>query len=169
MWTLIFVLVWVVLGLGLLLIAFSGGPGGAVARLQTQSRTGRRVATVGFLVALVVLGFLVPAAVIAAVKNRDSIPEAGVSNLTAAEKHGQELFGRRCVVCHTLQASNAVAQVGPDLDSLRPNKATVLVTIKNGRAQGNGQMAAGIYSGQDAQDVAAYVAKAVGQTGSGSQ
>ena len=165
--TLVFVLVWVVLGLGLLLIAMSGGPGGALARLQTQTRTGRRVAAVGFLVALVVLGILVPAAVIAAVDNRSDIPEADVSNLTAAEKHGQELFGKRCIYCHTLKAANAVAQVGPDLDSLRPNKALVLDAIKKGRAQGNGQMAAGIYSGQDAEDVAAFVAKAVGQTGGG--
>jgi mono/diheme cytochrome c family protein len=167
--TLVFVLVWVVLGLGLLLIAMSGGPGGALARLQTQTRTGRRVATVAFLLALVVLGIGVPAAVIAAVDNRNDIPEADVSNLTAAEKHGQELFGKRCIYCHTLKAAGAVAQVGPDLDNLRPNKALVLDAIKNGRAQGNGQMAAGIYSGKDAEDVAAFVAKAVGQTGGGSQ
>jgi mono/diheme cytochrome c family protein len=167
--TLVFVLVWVVLGLGLLLIALSGGPGGALARLQSQTRTSRRVAVVGFLLALVVLGVGVPAAVIAAVDNRDDIPEADVSNLTAAEKHGQELFGERCIYCHTLKAANAVAQVGPDLDNLRPNKALVLDAIKNGRANGNGQMAAGIYEGQDADDVAAFVAKAVGQTGGGSQ
>jgi mono/diheme cytochrome c family protein len=156
-----------VLGLGLLLVALSGGPGGALARLQTQTRVGRRVAVVGFLLALVVLGFGVPAAVIAAIDHRNDIPEADVSNLTAAEQHGRELFARRCTVCHTLKAVNSVAQVGPDLDNLRPNKALVLDALKNGRARGNGQMAAGIYSGQDAQDVAAFVAKAVGQTGGG--
>ena len=37
-----------------------------------------------------------PAAVIAAVENNDDIPHAGITNLTANEKHGQELFGRRC-------------------------------------------------------------------------
>ena len=167
--TLVFVLFWVVLGLGLLLVALSGGPGGALARLQSQTRTSRRVAVVGFFLALVVLGVGVPAAVIAAVDNRDDIPEADVTNLTAAEKHGQDLFGKRCIYCHTLKAANAVAQVGPDLDNLRPNKALVLDAIKNGRANGNGQMAAGIYEGQDAEDVAAFVAKAVGQTGGGSQ
>jgi mono/diheme cytochrome c family protein len=125
------------------------------------------VAVVAFLLALVVLGIGVPAAVIAAVDNRTDIPAADVSNLTAAEKHGQELFGRRCVYCHTLKAANAAAQVGPDLDNLRPNKALVLDAIKKGRAQGNGQMAAGIYTGKDADDVAAFVAKAVGQTGGG--
>jgi mono/diheme cytochrome c family protein len=165
MLTVVFVLVWVVLGLGLLLIALSGGPSGALQQLQSQSRGSRKVATVLFVIALLVLGVGVPAAVIASVDNRNDIPQANVSNLTAAEQHGRQLFGDRCAQCHTLTASNAVAQVGPDLDQLRPPKALVLDAIKNGRARGNGQMAAGLYSGQDAEDVAAYVAKAVGQTG----
>jgi mono/diheme cytochrome c family protein len=163
--TLVFILFWVVLGLGLLLIALSGGPGGALNRLQSQSRGSRKAAIVGFVVALLVLGIGIPAAVIALVESRDSIPEANVSNLTAAEKNGRELFGRRCASCHTLQAANAVAQVGPNLDQLRPPKELVLDAIKNGRARGNGQMAADLYEGQEAEDVAAFVAKAVGQTG----
>src|SRR4051794_27329600 len=167
MLTLVFVLVWVGLGLGLLVIALSGGPGGAVERLQTQSRRAPRTAVVLFVLAFVGLGIGVPAAVIAAENNRNDVPEANVSNLTAGEKHGQELFGQRCVLCHTLKAANAVAQVGPDLDNLRPTKALVLDAIHKGRAQGNGQMAANIYEGKDADDVASFVAKAVGSTGSG--
>jgi mono/diheme cytochrome c family protein len=69
------------------------------------------------------------------------------------------------VNCHTLKASNAIAEIGPNLDQLRPPKALVLDAIAKGRANGNGQMAAGLYTGQDAEDVANYVAKAVGQTG----
>jgi mono/diheme cytochrome c family protein len=164
MTTLIFVLFWILLGLGLLLIALSGGPGGALQRLQTQSRGGRKAAIVLFAIAFVVLGFGVPFAVISVVQARDDIPKAGVSNLTANEKRGRELFGNRCTLCHTLAASNSVAQVGPNLDQLRPPKETVLDAIKNGRANGNGQMAAGLYTGQDAEDVAEYVAKAVGRT-----
>jgi mono/diheme cytochrome c family protein len=163
--TLIFVLIWVGLGLGLLLIALSGGPGGALQRLQSQSRGGRRFASAFFVIALIVLGAGVPFLVISAVEARDDIPEANVSNLTAAEEHGRELFGRRCTQCHTLKASNSVAQVGPNLDDLRPPKALVLDAIKNGRARGNGQMPAGLYTGKEADEVAAYVAKAVGQTG----
>jgi mono/diheme cytochrome c family protein len=169
MTTLIFVLVWVLLGLGLLLIALSGGPGGAAQRLMSTGRGARRAATVLFVIALVVLGAGVPAAVIAAVSNNDSIPEANVSDLTAAEQHGRELFGLRCANCHTLKASNAIAEIGPNLDTLRPNKALVLNALQNGRANGNGQMAANLYTGQDAQDVASYVAKAVGQTGQASR
>jgi mono/diheme cytochrome c family protein len=165
--TLIFVLVWVVLGLGLLLIALSGGPTGATQRLMSTSRVARRIAIVLFAGFVLVLGILIPAAVIAAVSNRDDIPEANVTGLTDAEKNGRELFGLRCANCHTLKAANAIASVGPNLDQLRPNKALVLDAIENGRARGNGQMAAGLYTGQDADDVASFVAKAVGQSEQG--
>jgi mono/diheme cytochrome c family protein len=162
--TLIFVLIWVVLGLGLLLIALSGGPSGAAQRMMSTSRVARRVSIVLFAIVAVVLGVLVPAAVIAAVKDQDDIPEANVTDLTAAEKEGRELFGLRCANCHTLKAANAIASVGPNLDELRPNKELVLNAIENGRSQGNGQMAAGLYTGEEADNVAAFVAKAVGQT-----
>jgi mono/diheme cytochrome c family protein len=160
----IFVLAWVLLGLGMLFVAFSGGRAGAAAQLMSTSRGARRFAAVLFVILLLVLGFGIPAAVIAAVEKNDSIPSANVSDLTASEQHGRELFGLRCVNCHTLKASNAVAEIGPDLDQLRPPKSLVLDALKNGRAQGNGQMAAGLYTGQDAEDVANYVAKAVGQS-----
>jgi mono/diheme cytochrome c family protein len=165
MTTLIFVLVWVVLGLGLLLIAMSGGPSGALQRVMSQSRGARKAAVVLFALGVLVLGVAVPAAVIAAVLDRDDIPEANVSGLTESEKNGRELFGLRCANCHTLKAANAIASVGPNLDELRPNKALVLDAIENGRARGNGQMAGGLYTGGDAEDVASFVAKAVGQTG----
>ena len=167
MFTLIFVSAWVILALGLLLIALSGGPSGALQQLQSQSRGSRKAATVLFVIALLVLGVGIPLAVISSVEARDDIPEANVSNLTAAEQHGRELFGLRCAQCHTLAASKAVAQVGPNLDQLRPPKELVLDAIEKGRSRGSGQMAAGLYSGEDAEDVAAYVAKAVGQTGQG--
>ena len=161
--TFVFVGVWVVLGLGLLLVAMSGGPGGLLARLQSQTRTSRRFAAAAFLLALAVLGIGVPAAVIAAVEGRDDIPHANVRNLTPAEEHGRELFGKRCGICHSLKAASAVAQVGPDLDELRPPKSLVLDAIEKGRSRGNGQMPADLYEGEDADAVASFVAKAVGQ------
>jgi mono/diheme cytochrome c family protein len=157
--------VFVGLGLGVLFVAMSGGPAGARRRMQRQSRRGRRMAIVGFLLAVLVLGLGIPAAVIATVTNRNDIPESNVSNLSEREKHGRELFAARCANCHTLEAVNAVAQVGPSLDVRRPNKAVVLDAINKGRAAGNGQMAAQLVEGQDAEDVAAFVAKAVGQSG----
>lgn len=164
MTTLIFILVWVVLGLGLLFIALSGGPSGASERLMSTSRAGRRVATILFVFSVVLLGAIIPAVVVSAVKDNDDIPEANVSNLTEAEKNGRELFGVRCANCHTLEAAHAIAAIGPNLDQIRPNKALVLDAIENGRSRGNGQMAAGLYTDQDADDVASFVAKAVGST-----
>ena len=38
----------------------------------------------------------------------------------------------------------------------------MLDAIKKGRSNGNGQMPAHIYTGQDAEDVAKFVAKSVG-------
>jgi mono/diheme cytochrome c family protein len=167
--TLVFVLVFVGLALGVLFVALSGGTSGARARLASQSRGTRRLALVNFILGLLILGIGIPAAVIASVDSRNSIPTANVSNLTTAEEHGRELFGERCRNCHTLKAANAVAQVGPNLDNLRPPKNLVLDAIHNGRARGNGQMAADLVEGQDADDVAAFVAKAVGQSTSSSK
>jgi mono/diheme cytochrome c family protein len=167
--TLVFVLVFVGLALGVLFVALSGGTSGARARLASQSRGTRRLALVNFVLGLLILGIGIPAAVIASVDSRNSIPTANVSNLTAAEEHGRDLFGQRCRNCHTLKAANAVAQVGPNLDNLRPPKNLVLDAIHNGRARGNGQMAADLVEGQDADDVAAFVAKAVGQSTSSSK
>jgi mono/diheme cytochrome c family protein len=163
--TLFFVLGFVLLGLATLLMAMSRGRGGLDGMLHSETRGSRRFYTFVFFLALIGLGFVIPGAVIAFVKDSDDLPAAGVTNLTPAEKHGAELFGRRCSLCHTLKAANAVAMVGPNLDDLAPNKALVLDAINKGRSQGNGQMPAQIYTGADADDVAAFVAKAVGAGG----
>jgi mono/diheme cytochrome c family protein len=160
--TIVFVAVFVILGLGTLLLAMSGGRGGLSSVLHSQSRGSRRFATLAFVVLLFLFGIVVPAAVIAANENQTDIPHAGITNLTEQEKHGQELFGRRCGLCHSLKAANAVAQVGPDLDQLAPNEKFVRDAILKGRSNGNGQMPAQIYTGEDAADVAKFVAKSVG-------
>src|SRR4051794_37511482 len=159
-----FVLFWVLLGLGLLLVALRGGSRGA-APGPASARRSRRGGGPGFLLALLVLGVGVPAAVIATVDNRDSIPAANVSNLTPLEKHGRDLFGgaAQCKNCHTLAAAHTAATVGPNLDQRRPPYNLVLNAIENGRAQGNGAMAADLVQGRDAQAVAAFVAAAVNQ------
>ena len=160
-----FVLFWVLLGLGLFLVALRGGSGRAPAGKQPRLRRSRRIGGLGFLFALLALGVGVPAAVIATVNDRDSIPDANVSKLTPLEKRGRDLFGgsAQCKNCHTLQAAGTVATVGPNLDERRPPYTLVLDAIKNGRAAGNGAMAAQLVQGKDAQAVAAFVATAVNQ------
>src|SRR6266545_3784369 len=160
-----FVLFWVLLGVGLLLVALRGGPRRAPADREPETRRSRRIGGLGFLATLLLLGAGVPAAVIATVDNRDSIPDANVSKLTPLEKRGRDLFGgsAQCKNCHTLQAAGTSATVGPNLDQLRPPYPLVLDAIKNGRARGNGAMAADLVQGKDAQAVAAFVATAVNQ------
>jgi mono/diheme cytochrome c family protein len=157
-----FVLLFVLLGLGAFFLAMSGGPKGARERIQTQSRRGRRGATLAFVLTVLLLGVAVPAAVIATDKDRDSIPEANVKHLTSLQKEGQQLFGQRCRMCHTLKAANATGKVGPDLNEPPRNKSLVLDAIKNGRANGNGNMPAAVYEGREAEAVAEFVAVASG-------
>jgi mono/diheme cytochrome c family protein len=159
-----FVLFWVLLGLGLLLVALRGRSGDSASR-PTSVRRSRRIGGLAFLLALIVLGIGVPAAVVATVNNRDSIPAENVSNLTPLQKHGRDLFGgaAQCKNCHTLAAAGTVATVGPNLDQLRPPYNLVLDAIHNGRSRGNGAMAKDLVQGKDAQAVAAFVAAAVNQ------
>jgi mono/diheme cytochrome c family protein len=162
-----FVLVFLLLAFGAFFLAMSGGP--KAARRKSQGRKGLGAPLVLFLASLLLLGIAIPVYAISTDKDRSSIPEANVTELTPLQEKGRELFGQRCRNCHTLKAANAVAEVGPNLDNLRPPKALVLNAIHNGRAAGNGQMAADLVEGQDADDVAAFVAKAVGQSTSSSK
>src|SRR3954454_17749279 len=98
---LIFTLVFVALGLGVLFIALSGGPSGARRRMGAQNKRTRRIALFNFILATLILALAIPAAVIATVENRNDVPQANVSNLTSAEEHGRQLFGQRCRNCHT--------------------------------------------------------------------
>jgi mono/diheme cytochrome c family protein len=158
-----FVLLFVVLGLGAFFLGMRGGSQSAARRrTKRETRRGRRGLTLLFVLAILILGIAVPAAVIATDKNRNSIPEANVKALTPLQEHGRELFGENCRNCHTLAAANATARVGPNLDQLQPSKALVLDAIKNGRANGNGNMPAMLLQGQDAEAVAEFVAVATG-------
>src|SRR5215212_6806808 len=104
-------LLFVVLGLGVLFMAMSGGPRGARERIQTQSRRGRRGAVLLFGLTILLFGIAVPAAVIATDKSRDSILYSNVTSPTETQEHGRELFAQRCKSCHTLAAAKATARV----------------------------------------------------------
>ena len=163
MTVLAFVLFWTLVAIGLLYIALSGGPRGARERLHKQSPRGRRIAYGLFALTVVLFGIALPGLVVAGVESRDSDPESGIASLTAQEERGREIFGRLCNQCHTLAAAGGVATVGPNLDVLRPTKNLTLDAIENGRARGNGAMAADLVEGEEAEAVASFVAKAVGQ------
>jgi mono/diheme cytochrome c family protein len=160
---LVFVLAFVVLGLTVVSLAFSGGPRGARRARGAPSRAGRHAVVVGTAIGVVGLGGAVPLAV-GVVNGNDHAKNApGGVDLTKAQVSGRAVFAKNCATCHTLKASNAVGKVGPNLDVLHPPKGLILDAIKNGRARGQGQMPAGLVDGQDAQDVAAYVAGVAGR------
>ena len=161
---LVFVLAFVALGLAVVFVAFSGGPRGARRPRGAPSRAARRTIVLGVAIVVAGLGVAVPLAV-GLVNGDDHAKNApGGIDLTAAEASGRSTFAKYCSTCHTLKASNAVGKVGPNLDVLHPPKVLILDAIKKGRAQGQGQMPAGVVDGQDAQDVAAYVAAVAGRS-----
>jgi cytochrome c553 len=158
----IFVLAFLVLGLGVLAFAFSGRAG-ARYRRDAPTRAGRRFVAVIVTIVIVLLGVAVPLA-IGVVNGNDHAKNApGGVDLNAAQTNGRAVFGKYCSTCHTLKASNAVGKVGPNLDVLHPPKGLILDAIAKGRARGQGQMPAGLVDGQDAQDVADYVAAVAGR------
>ena len=161
--SLAFVIGFLVIGLTVVFVAFSGGLEAARERLHTQSRGGRQVAftTTGVVIALFGIG--IPVIVLARNNETKAKRVPGGIELTGAQADGREVFAKYCGTCHTLAAANAVGKVGPNLDVLRPPKALVLNAINNGRAQGRGQMPAELVDGQDAQDVADFVAAVAGR------
>ena len=165
MLALLFVVVWIVIGIVIVVVASRGGPRRARARLlASQSRTSRRTALVIFAVLYVALGVAVPAVVLAADHSDRNVGDSSIK-LNAAKEHGRQIFGERCNNCHTLAAARTQGKVGPNLDQLKPPAALVLNAIETGRMRGNGTMPAGIVSGKDAQDVAAFVGAVAGKTG----
>lgn len=172
--TWLFVAFWVVLGLGVFFIAIRGGLAGARATVQSQSYGARRAASTIFFIIYVGFGIVIP--LVFLIGNHDNANgQVGGNKLTPAMKRGRELFGLHCGVCHTLAAANAVGKVGPDLDVIKPSQSLVLHTINNGCLQnpppgnksesclGQGNMPANILQGQQAEDVAKFVAQVAGR------
>jgi cytochrome c5 len=133
----------------------------------SESKASQRALT-ALVVVVFAFGLVVPALVLAHNANHKASEAVGGVHLTAEEVKGRELFSHACNLCHTLQAANAVARIGPNLDVLVPTvaanarKAFVLSTILSGEARGFGQMPALLYQGKEAEEVAAFVAAVAG-------
>ena len=77
--------------------------------------------------------------------------------LSPDQEQGKELFVSNCGSCHPLDAAGTQGQVGPNLDEAQVDREEVLAAIRNG-GLGSGTMPANLVTGEDAQDVAAFVA-----------
>ncbi len=157
----LFLAPFVVLGIGVLFVAFSGGPGRARQAYLTRGGRGFRVAVVLLYIAL---GIAVPALVISG--REENLGASGA--LASAEdsedlEQGKALFLQNCASCHDLDAANANGVTGPDLDDLAPlDEERVLNAIEIG-GTGENRMPAGLLVGEDAEAVAAYVAEVAGR------
>jgi cytochrome c553 len=151
----------VVLGIGVVFVAFSGGPGAAREAYLTR---GKRTFPVLILILYVGLGIAVPAAVIASRgESEGAVGKLRTEQPTAREEEGKELFIQTCKSCHTLDAVNAHGVTGPDLDDLGGlDRQRVLNAIRRG-GTGQGRMPARLLEGEEAQDVAVYVSQVAGQ------
>ncbi len=169
----LFIAFWVILAFGLFFVAARGGLAGAREALHTQSRGGRKAVWLIFAVSYIGFGIALPLAFLTGNAAHASKQIGGIK-LTAADKHGRQLFGEHCGVCHTLTAANAVGKVGPNLDSLQAPASLIQHTIQYGCLQnapsnspetclGQGTMPSGILQGRDATDVANFVAKVAGK------
>jgi cbb3-type cytochrome c oxidase subunit III len=89
--------------------------------------------------------------------------------------HGQKLFTATCGACHTLAAAGTSGTVGPNLDdafrsdvkqhfkqNTIQNVVLDMIRLGSGPVAGGASMPSNLYKGQDANDVAAYVASVVG-------
>jgi cytochrome c553 len=157
---LLVLLPFVLLGVTVLFIAFSGGPGQAREAYLTR---GNRAFRVLIPLVYVALGVGVPALIIA---SRDEAQggtdETQSLDLTSRQEEGKALFKSACASCHNLDAVNARGVTGPDLDEIgEVTRERVLGAIKNG-GTGQGRMPQNLYEGEDAQAVADYVAAVAG-------
>jgi cytochrome c551 len=171
--TWLFVALWVLLGLGVFFIAIRGGFGAARPATGPPSSGARRGLVISLVVAYAGFGIAIPLGFLIG-NHANANAQVGGLPLTAAEKDGRQLFGQHCAVCHTLAAANAVGKIGPNLDVIKPSESLVLHTIQFGCLQkpppgdssmsclGFGNMPAAIVEGQQAQDVASFVARVAG-------
>jgi hypothetical protein len=155
---------WVLIGIGVIFIAFSGGPGAAREAYMTRGRTAFRVAIPLLYIAL---GIAIPAVVIADRAGREG-NSARLANKKLRDQPpqietGRKLFTESCASCHSLGAVNARGVAGPNLDKVgKMTRERVLNAIKVG-GTGQDRMPAGLLQGKNAEAVADFVAATAGK------
>ena len=156
-----FLVPFVLLGVAVLFIAFSGGPGAAREAYLTR---GGRLFKIAIPVIYLVAGVAVPALILS--NKGEAAGGVGAlksEKLTAQTERGKDLFQQQCASCHSLAAVNARGVTGPDLDDIgEVTPKRILNAIKNG-GTGQERMPAGLLEGDEAQDVAKYVSEVAGK------
>lgn len=155
---------WILIGLGVLFVSFSGGPGAARENYLTRGRGAFGVVIVAIYIGI---GIAVPAVVIASRGEREGndgyLASRMVRNAGGDVRKGRTLFIESCAACHNLNAVNARGVTGPDLDKIGTiTPARVLSAIKIG-GTGQNRMPANLLQGKSAKAVADFVAAVAGK------
>jgi mono/diheme cytochrome c family protein len=155
----IFLGFFIILGLGVVLVALRGGPRGVRDTLEVGRKRPLHAAEFAVAGAIVLFGLAVPAVVL---MGDQASAGPGGTTLSAEEKEGRVLFAEKCATCHSLKDAGAVGRVGPNLDTLAPPAPLTLNAIEKGRA-GKGQMPAQLLEEDEAKKVAAYLSNVAGR------
>jgi mono/diheme cytochrome c family protein len=156
-----FLLPFVLLGGIVVFVAFSGGPSAAREAYLTRGNRGFKIL---FPILYILLGAVVPALILAA--REEAAGGTGAlqnETLSKAEERGKTLFKAQCASCHSLAAVNARGVTGPNLDEIgEVTPKRIQNAIKVG-GTGQKRMPAGLLEGEEAKDVARYLAKVAGK------
>lgn len=155
---------WILVGLGVFFVAFSGGPGAAREAYLTR---GNRAFVAVMVIVYVGIGVAIPAVVIASRGTREgnsaTLEAKKLRDAHQQVQYGRQLFIESCSSCHNLNAVNARGVTGPDLDTIGTvTPARVLSAIRIG-GTGQGRMPAGLLQGKNAAAVAAFVSAVAGK------
>jgi mono/diheme cytochrome c family protein len=163
----IFLIPWILVGIGVLFVAFSGGPGRARQAYLTR---GNRAFQISILAIYLGIGVAVPAIILSARSDAEgATSQLQAKHASAQIQTGKTLFRATCASCHTLAAVNARGVTGPDLDRIGLNTASMKAAIQRVenaiRIGGTGQdrMPAGLLQGENAVDVATFVSAVAGR------
>jgi cbb3-type cytochrome c oxidase subunit III len=63
-----------------------------------------------------------------------SVAGTGSATTTPVGNNGEAIFKADCSSCHTLKAAGSTGTIGPNLDQLKPEQATVVHQVTNGGA-----------------------------------
>jgi cytochrome c551 len=155
-----FVLAFLAIGIGVMFVAFSGGPSQAREAYLTGGRRSFK-----FLIAAVYIGIGIAIPVLVIADNEKA--EGGVGHLKDEKPskrigEGRDLFKQTCASCHSLAAANARGVTGPNLDEIGAvNKQRILEAIENG-GTGQGRMPPRLLQGENAEKVAEYLSEVAG-------
>jgi mono/diheme cytochrome c family protein len=127
----------------------------------------KRSTFVIFGIVVLLLGIGIPAWAFTEQGSESSSPE----NVSSSLQGGKDLFVTNCGSCHTLAKAGTDGVVGPNLDELlappsasAPDPATIKPRVLNAIENGvGGRMPKGVLSGQQAEEVANFVANVAGQ------